>query len=123
MLKPLSKLLIIITMLVAFFGQVIAGQGMAVQAQVQHENSTNSSQHIDDDCDNDNDSCDVDCCQVECCETICICPTNTCSSMVYLDTRLSTLALVLLTESLQSQQIKAPRFIAAPFYRPPISFS
>ena len=129
MYKPLSKLLIIITILVAFVGQAMAYHFMAVNDTHSNLQSTAQLQVFDNDTydgqsseNNDGQSSENndDCCEIECCESECICPANACISPVYLDTNLSLSELVILSESMLSLQSKDTHFIASSLYRPPI---
>lgn len=121
MQRPLSKLLLMITMLIAFVGQTMAYHFMASydssfeqhieipQKTIINDNSSaNPSESID------------DCCEVECCESDCICPANACASIAYLDSRLLLSDIMVLSEPLLSLATKDTYFIASPFYRPPI---
>jgi len=121
MFKALSKLLFMMTLLVALLGQTMASHFIAsnddsfhFQTEIQQEmfvsysNDSNTSQENE------------ECCKVECCETECICPANTCASVVFLDTNLPISTLVALSESMLPFERKAPHFIATSHYRPPI---
>jgi hypothetical protein len=121
MSKPLSKLLIIITILVAFVGQAMAYKFMAVNDTDSNLQSTAQLQIFDNNTFGEKSSeNDDDCCEIECCESECICPANACTSNVYLDTNLSLSELVILSESMLSLQSKDTHFIASSLYRPPI---
>lgn len=119
MLKPLPKLLLIITMLVAFMGQTMAYHFIALN-EITSEKQTNVqlSNFVEN---NDNSNASVDdCCQVECCESECICPANVCTSSAYIDNRLSMSDIIFLSEPLLSLATKGTHFIATSLYRPPI---
>lgn len=121
MYKPLSKLLIIITILVAFVGQAMAYHFMTVNDTDSDLHSTAQLQVFDNDTyDGQSSDNNDDCCEIECCESECICPANACISPVYLDTNLSLSELVILSESMLSLQSKDTHFIASSLYRPPI---
>lgn len=121
MYKPLSKLLIIITILVAFVGQAMAYHFMAVNDTHSNLQSTAQLKVFDNDTyDGQSSENNDDCCEIECCESECICPANACISPVYLDTNLSLSELVILSESMLSLQSKDTHFIASSLYRPPI---
>ncbi|PAJ72141.1 hypothetical protein CJF42_22815 [Pseudoalteromonas sp. NBT06-2] len=121
MLKPLSKLMLMITILVAFLGQTMSYHFMAsydgtsefhtkIQQQtfVYDNDSSNTSESID------------DCCEVECCEIECICPANACASIAYLDNNIPISELLILSEPQLSLTTKGTHFIAKSLYRPPI---
>lgn len=119
MSKSLSKLLIIMTILIAFVGQAIAYHFMDVYDA--HSNLQSTAQlQINDYYGVKSSENDDDCCEIECCESECICPANACISPVFLDTKLSLSELVILSESMLSLQSKDTHFIASSLYRPPI---
>ncbi|AOT07637.1 hypothetical protein [Pseudoalteromonas luteoviolacea] len=79
MLKPVSHVLIIVAVLVAFIGQSLAynfvmsfEQGLTLVAD------SDSQQILEGGTQNEDD-----CCEVDCCEDECICPSNACMTFAY----------------------------------------
>jgi len=121
MLKSLSKLLFLITILVAFVGQTMAYHFMASYDGTSEQHLKIQQQTFVNDNYSANASEDIDgCCEVECCESECICPANACASMAYLGNSLPLSELVVLSEPPLSLTTKATHFIATSLYRPPI---
>ncbi|GAA6172857.1 hypothetical protein NBRC116592_25270 [Colwellia sp. KU-HH00111] len=115
--KSLLKLLLTITLLVAFVGQTMADHFIS--------SNTTLSEHFTkiqvDIIVNDRvNALDDDCCEVECCENQCICPANACASIAYIDNNLPLTESMALSDPLLTLATKATYFIAASLYRPPI---
>ena len=115
--KSLLKLLLTITLLVAFVGQTMADHFIS--------SNTTLSEHFTkmqvDIIVNDRVNALVDdCCEVECCENQCICPANACASIAYIDNNLPLTESMAISDPLLTLATKATYFIAASLYRPPI---
>ena len=135
MYKPLSKVLIVMTMLIAFIGQTLAYSAMACEmagdAHQAHTMMVNGeetmSHHLMDRSSSDhgnmnhpmasqgNPSSSDDCCGVDC-----ICPANACTSFTLLSTPTTYVDLVLLNEALNLLPIEQPSSLPTSLYRPPI---
>ena len=138
MLKSLSKLLLMITLLVAFVGQAMAvhfvvplEETLEQHTKVVQVNVSSDTNNVTNTNINTNTNTTVvlehqaeesedDCCEVECCENECICPANSCASFIYLQCSSYLSESVALTESLLPSVIKDTHFIATSLYRPPI---
>ncbi len=144
MLKSLSKLLFMITLLVAFVGQAMAvhfvvpledtldQQTKVLQVNVTSDTNNDASNNTNKDANNvintntttvlehKAEESEGDCCEVECCENECICPANSCASFMYLESSFYLSESILLTEPSLPSVIKATQFISASLYRPPI---
>ena len=144
MLKSLSKLLFMITLLVAFVGQAMAvhfvvpledtldQQTKVLQVNVTSDTNNDASNNTNKDANNvintntttvlehKAEENEDDCCEVECCENECICPANSCASFMYLESSFYLSESILLTEPSLPSVIKATQFISASLYRPPI---
>jgi hypothetical protein len=121
MFKSLSKLLFMITILVAFLGQAMSYHVMAPHDDVSSVQSAalqHTFEYHDDGSKASDD--DDDCCEVECCESECICPENACASFVFIDTNIPLSESVILSEPMLSFETKSTHFIATSLYRPPI---
>lgn len=127
MYKSLSKLLIMMTILVAFVGQAMAShfltfddanvnQQVNIQQQSAVEFDKNNDAKATADTSNDVD----DCCDTDCCEGECFCPANACVSMVYLNNSLDQSSLILINEFALATTQKNPQNIVSSLYRPPI---
>lgn len=122
MSKSFAELLLIITMLTTAVGQVMANDFVAFNDNVAEEQ--NQQQRLALAVVNDADSnsaTDDDCCEIECCESECFCPSNTCTSVVYLDFPIHLIELVRISEPSLSLLSQRKRFFSPPVYRPPIS--
>ena len=144
MLKSLSKLLFMITLLVAFVGQAMAVHFVVpieetldqhtkvLQVNVSSYTNNDASNNTNIDANNvintnttkvlehKAEENEDDCCEVECCENECICPANSCASFMYLESSFYLSESILLTEPSLPSVIKATQFISASLYRPPI---
>ncbi|MUH71268.1 hypothetical protein [Psychrosphaera haliotis] len=148
MLKSLSKLLFMITLLVAFVGQAMAVHFVVPLEETLDKHTkvlqVNVSSDTNNDASNSNNSYtnidannvintnttkvlehkaeenEDDCCEVECCENECICPANSCASFMYLESSFYLSESILLTQPSLPSVIKATQFISALLYRPPI---
>ncbi|KZN68246.1 hypothetical protein N473_07420 [Pseudoalteromonas luteoviolacea CPMOR-1] len=84
MLKPLSHVLIITAVLVAFIGQSLAynfamsfEQGSTLVVDL-HLTVSDAQRELGSGAQNEDD-----CCEVDCCEDECICPSNACMTFAY----------------------------------------
>lgn len=135
MCKPLSKVLIVMTMLIAFLGQTLAYSAMACEmagdAHQAHNTMVNgeetmshhSMDHSSSDHGNmnhpmpgqDKTSNSDDCCGVDC-----ICPANACTSFTLLSAPTTYVDLALLNEAVNLLPIEQPSSLPTSLYRPPI---
>ncbi|MEP1445750.1 MAG: hypothetical protein ABJK37_06520 [Paraglaciecola sp.] len=134
MFTPLSKLLIMITLLVAFVGQSMAyhfvppDEGSTSSQTVDGEASQQTKGNkLNDSLQNSLDGANTlasedvdDCCDIDCCEGECFCPANACASMVYVDNTLTFSKLILNSELALPFVQAFPQYIASSLYRPPI---
>lgn len=87
MYNPLSKLVLMISLLVALVGQTMAFDfvGSKVSASIieaaEHQTVALSDGNLSTDTD--------DCCDTQCCENDCICPDNACTTFVFITLRLN----------------------------------
>ncbi|WP_133471684.1 hypothetical protein [Paraglaciecola marina] len=120
MFKPLSKLLIITSLLIAFVGQAMGSY--VVTFDDARTNQQVNTQQLDADEAGDNHGITEkdDCCDVDCCEDQCFCPANACVAMIYLDNTVTQSCLKLISEFALPYTQKSPHYIATSLYRPPI---
>jgi len=124
MFKPLSKVLVVVAMLIAFVGQALAYTAMSCEMSLgSHESHMNMehskmSHHEGMDHGDMNKSSNgqsEDCCDVEC-----ICPANACSSTTVLNSSIDSTDIQIFSESVAALQSKQPHSISTSLYRPPI---
>ena len=120
MYKPLSQLLFMIILFVAFVGQTMAYASMVSYGSISELPTSTQLQSSSYEHSSTKSSSQDDCCDVECCENECICPANTCASMVYLHSNLPLSDLAVISESLNLLATEATFFTATSLYRPPI---
>jgi hypothetical protein len=123
MFNPLSKLLFMIILLVAFVGQTMAYSLMTSYDSISELKTRTQSQAVNtghDEYMSAENTSEDDCCDVECCESECICPANACGSMVYLHSNLLLSDSVVISESLNLLSTQAALVIKRSLYRPPI---
>ncbi|MEP0354325.1 hypothetical protein [Paraglaciecola sp.] len=118
--KPLSKLLIMTTLLIAFVGQamgsyVLTFDDVSANQQVNIQQQSAVKGYSDHDANEVDDCCDIDCCEGEC-----FCPENACTSVVYLDNPHAQSTLMLISEFALATVQESPQFFATSLYRPPI---
>lgn len=135
MYKPLSKVLIVMTMLIAFIGQTLAYSAMACemagdahQAHTMMTSGDDMMSHLSMDhsssvhanmnhaiTSQDESSSSDDCCGVDC-----ICPANACTSFTLLGAPTTYVGLALLNEAVNLLPIEQPSSLPTSLYRPPI---
>ncbi|MCF2859164.1 hypothetical protein L1286_16900 [Pseudoalteromonas sp. SMS1] len=119
--KPLTNLLIVLTMLVTFIGQSAAYHLMPALEQT--TNSHLASAQIQSSAVAEQPSHAVsqdDCCEVDCCESECICPSNACISFAFLHANNRQAALNMASENVSIREIGHPNTLSDALYRPPI---
>ncbi|TQF70094.1 hypothetical protein [Pseudoalteromonas luteoviolacea] len=121
MLKTLTNLLIIMTMLFTFIGQAAAYHFIPViqkdsdphlsstQVQLQEFPELHTQSEEQDDC-----------CEIDCCETECICPSNACIAFVYLNSNSRPANASAPSELVFVNHIGHPNNLSDTLYRPPI---
>lgn len=113
-----SNILIVVLMLVSFFGQAMA---YSVTVPCDMSADTHSSiEHATQDKHDSTGVDDSDCCKTDCCDINCICAANGCSSSVYLNTEMSPRNLTMIYSAIDRWQAKQPTSISSLLYRPPI---
>ncbi|KZN54052.1 hypothetical protein [Pseudoalteromonas luteoviolacea] len=120
MLKPLTKLFIVIATLVAFVGQASAYNFMGTTEHATGVQETPQSMQSVSDLNTTSVSGDDDCCEVDCCEADCICPANACIAFVYLSTQSNTSNVIAQSQSTFNDETQRPNSVQAPLFRPPI---
>lgn len=124
MFKPLSKVLVVVAMLIAFVGQALAYTAMSCEmssgSHESHMNMDHSKMSHHEgmnhgEMDKSSNGQSEDCCDVEC-----VCPANACSSTTVLNSSVDSTDIQLLSESLAALQPKQPHSISTSLYRPPI---
>lgn len=115
MFKPLSKVLVVVAMLIAFVGQALAYTAMPCEmSSGSHESHMNMNMDHGDMNKSSNGQSE-DCCDVEC-----ICPANACSSTTVLNSSIDSTDIQIFSESVAALQSKQPHSISTSLYRPPI---
>lgn len=115
MFKPLSKVLVVVAMLIAFVGQALAYTAMSCEmSSGSHESHMNMNMDHGDMNKSSNGQSE-DCCDVEC-----ICPANACSSTTVLNSSIDSTDIQIFSESVAALQSKQPHSISTSLYRPPI---
>ena len=124
MLKPFSKVIITITILIALLGQASAYSFMPIietaSDHTQNSQTSNSSLIASDNIDAETND---DCCDLDCCESDCICPANACAAFIFLSNFGYSQPMMRFTESITHQYLNIPFNIAESLYRPPIFIS
>ncbi|TMS82926.1 hypothetical protein [Pseudoalteromonas sp. S554] len=115
MFKPLSKVLVVVAMLIAFVGQAFVYSAMPCEmSSGSHESHMNMNMDHGDMNKSSNGQSE-DCCDVEC-----ICPANACSSTTVLNSSIDSTDIQIFSESVAALQSKQPHSISTSLYRPPI---
>ena len=117
MFKPLSKVLVVVAMLIAFVGQAFVYSAMPCEmSSGSHESHMNMNMNMDHgDMNKSSNGQSEDCCDVEC-----ICPANACSSTTVLNSSIDSTDIQIFSESVAALQSKQPHSISTSLYRPPI---
>lgn len=123
MFTPLSKVLVVAAMLIAFVGQAFAytampcemsggahhaEMGMDHSSMNSHDGMAHGDMKV-------STSTSEECCDVEC-----ICPVNACTSVTFLNSNHGLSHVLGFTEALASQRSEQPKSIPTSLYRPPI---
>ena len=115
MFKPLSKVLVVVAMLIAFVGQAFVYSAMPCEmSSGSHESHMNMNMDHGDMNKSSNGQSE-DCCDVEC-----ICPANACSSTTVLNSSVDSTDIQIFSEFVAALQSKQPHSISTSLYRPPI---
>ncbi|MDU0352695.1 hypothetical protein RS130_01095 [Paraglaciecola aquimarina] len=124
MITPISRVLVVGAILIAFVGQVLAYSAMSCEmSSSSHESHMNMGQaktHHHEGMDHGemnkiNNGQTEDCCDVDC-----VCPANACSSTIVLNSSVDLTDIQLLSEPVAELQSKQPYSISTSLYRPPI---
>ncbi|OHU95155.1 hypothetical protein [Pseudoalteromonas byunsanensis] len=117
MLKSLSTILVTLSMLIAFTGQVLAYAAMPCDMSLDNHQVMMSMDHSSKmaSMDNSNMSSAADCCDTEC-----TCPASVCTSIHYLSSYLLTTPVLYYSEAINRSLPQAPLAISSSLYRPPI---
>ena len=114
MCKGMSKLLIMMTILVAFVGQALASpffvsdDDIIITQSITLESQNEYQQGAD------------DCCDTDCCENDCICPENACATFAYIPVNPIASELIRFGGPVRSTPTPDIHSIVTSFYRPPI---
>ncbi|MBE3672079.1 DUF2946 domain-containing protein [Pseudoalteromonas distincta] len=123
MFKPLSKVLVVVAMLIAFVGQALAYTAMSCEMSLGSHESHMNMEHSKmshhegmehGDMNKSSNGQSEDCCGV------CVCPTNACSSTTVLNSSIDSTGIQIFSESVAALQSKQPHSISTSLYRPPI---
>lgn len=139
MFKPISKVVVVMTMLVAFVGQALAYSTMACemagdmhQAHNMHQStdvsaghdmmnhSEHSSELTHEMMDHSSMVHDTMSDMQNCCGIDCMCPANACSSTPFISERNLLTPVGISSEALVSKPVAQPSAIPTSLYRPPI---
>lgn len=122
MLKAFSKIFIVLTMLLAFVGQVMANYTI-----ISCESSTNLDltvkhsekiSHID--FNNNTNETAIDCCDDDCCSIACVCTANSFTPTKYLNTEIIPFQFIIFNQAIPLQKLGQPKSISTSRFRPPI---
>jgi hypothetical protein len=123
MFKPLSKVLVVVAMLIAFVGQALAYTAMSCEmsedSHQPHMTMDHSSPDFPEGMDHSkmksSKSNSEDCCDVDC-----VCPDRVCSSVMLLISGHNNSIVLGFTEAVIIQTSEQPNSISTSLYRPPI---
>lgn len=128
MLKPLSKVLVVAAMLIAFIGQALAYSSMSCEmSDGSHESHMNMSHDSMDHSSMDHASMNHSSVDQsgqqnheECCGSDCVCPASACMSISIVASEPKTAYLARLSEGVSFQPLNQTKSIPTSLYRPPI---
>ena len=124
MLKPLSKTIVLILVLIAFVGQVFAYSAMSCEmlagSHESHMQMDHSKMNHHEGMNHDEMNTNINGQTEECCVVDCVCPANACTSTTALNSSVVLSDIQSLSEAVATLQSKQPNSISTSFYRPPI---
>lgn len=129
MFKPISNVLVVLIMLVAFVGQALAYSSMACEMagdphqahMMMQEESASSHQSMDHEnmshaqMDHSNMSSSDDCCGIDC-----MCPASACTSFTFVTEHAPFSNTTMTNEAIVLPAIEQPSSLPSSLYRPPI---
>ncbi len=124
MFKPLSKVLVVVAMLIAFVGQAFAYSAvpceMSLGSHESHMNMEHSKMSHHEGMDHGDMNKSSNGQSEDCCDVECVCPTNACSSTTVLNSSIDSTDIQIFSEFVAALQSKQPHSISTSLYRPPI---
>lgn len=128
MLNPLSKVLVVVAMLIAFVGQALANTSMSCEMSAKSHQPYMTMEHVDmDHSSMSHDSMEHSMINVsnmqsheECCGADCACPVSACTALSIVSSAPSTGLLARLSEGVMLQHVSQPKSISSTLFRPPI---
>ena len=123
MFKPLSKVLVVAAMLIAFVGQAFAytamSCGMSEDSHQSHMTMDHSSMKSHEGMDHGDVKVSTPSSE-DCCDVDCNCLANACTSVTFLNSINGSSKVPSFTEAVASQRSEQPKSISTSLYRPPI---
>ncbi|MGJ8680428.1 hypothetical protein [Paraglaciecola sp.] len=123
MFKPLSKVLVLAAMLIAFVGQALAYSTMSCEmpsdSHQSHMTMDHSSMKHHEGMDHSDMKTSASSSE-DCCDQDCICPANACTSVTFLNANSGSTDILGFTDTIVNQGAEHPKSISTSLYRPPI---